>query len=193
MSDRTRSIIAALTAPVLVLLALLFMFLVLKSTGVNLRPAITLLLAAMPILLPLMLFFLWYEQWMWFIHEKFKYKNGRVTLRIKLPQEVLKSPEAMESVFNQYWAHQRPYNYLEAYFTGKHPLVSSFELVSHGGDVRFYINVPRKKVKNAVEAQLYAQFPGVEVVEEQIDYTGEVTWESGKWDLMSFHLSLIHI
>ena len=64
----------------------------------------------------------------------------------------------------------------------------SLELVSTGGEVRFYINVPAKKTKNAVEAQLYAYYPGIEVTEEPLDYTDEIVWNPEKYEYMSFHM-----
>ena len=61
-------------------------------------------------------------------------------------------------------------------------------MVSTGGEVRFYINVPTKKTKNALEAQLYAQYPGIEVVEEDIDYTDEIPWDPERYEYMAFHM-----
>lgn len=118
---------------------------------------------------------------------KFEDDTGRITLRIKLPQEVFKSPEAMENVLQQVANAGKATNLMEAYLDGKYPLVHSFELVSIGGEVRFYVNVPIKKAKNLIESSLYAQYPGIEVSEEPIDYTAEIRWDPTKWDLMSFH------
>jgi hypothetical protein len=123
-----------------------------------------------------------------YVQMKFAIDNGRTTLRIMLPPTVLKSPAAMEAVFTQIHNVSSSDNLFQTYIDGKHPLMFSFELVSIGGDVRFYINVPTKKTKNAVEAQLYAYYPGVEVMEEQIDYTGEVTWNPDEWEMMSFRI-----
>jgi hypothetical protein len=67
-------------------------------------------------------------------------------------------------------------------------LIFSLELVSTGGEVRFYINVPSKKTKNAVEAQLYAQYPGIEINEELLDYADEIVWNPEKYEYMSFHM-----
>jgi hypothetical protein len=134
------------------------------------------------------LFYILFEQWQLSSRLHFTVDQGRTTLRIKLPQEVFKSPEAMESVFAQL---HNPYscdNLGQAYIDGKHPQTFSFELVSYGGDVRFYANVPTKKIKNALEAQLYAQYPGIEVVEEKVDYAAEVQWNPQEWDMISFHI-----
>jgi len=182
-----KTIAAALVAPMLLFVALGVMYYMLQTLNVELRPILTIVVALSPIWLPIVLFQITWEQWMWSVQTMFAYKQGRTTLRIKLPQEVFKSPEAMESIFSIIYNTNTPDNLMQTYFDGKHGLVSSFELASIGGDVRFYCNVPTMKIKNLLEAQLYAQYPGIEVVEEKIDYTAEVVWNPDKWDILSFH------
>ncbi len=188
MGDLFKTIFGALAGPLILFIGIGMMFYVFSLLNVNLQPILAIVLATSPVWLPLVLFYLLYEQWQSFSHAKFAFENGRVTLRIKLPQEVFKSPEAMESVFAQIHNPNGADNLWQAYVDGKHPLVSSFELVSIGGDVRFYVNVPRKKIKNAIEAQLYAQYPGIEIHEEIVDYAAEVKWNPEEWAMMSFHI-----
>lgn len=189
MSTATRNLIGALLTPLFLFLAFGLIYFLMSSFNVNLKPVLIYALAASPIWLPIIIFQLTFQQWMWSVQIMFAYKNERTTLRIKLPQEVLKSPEAMESVFTQIHNVNTPDNYMQTYLDGKHPLVSSFELVSIGGEVRFYANVPTRKVKNTLEAQLYAQYPGIELVEEKIDYTAEIKWDPSKWDMITFHIN----
>lgn len=174
--------------PLFLFIALSIIFFTFSKLNVDLRPSLTYAVALSPIWLPVVLFYMTFDMWMWSVHEKFKFDNGRVTVRIKLPQEVLKSPEAMESVLTQIHNANSPDNLMQTYLDGKQPLTYSLELASAGGDVRFYINVPNKKVKNALEVQLYAQYPGIEVIEEQIDYAAEIKWDPKKWDLIAFHM-----
>jgi len=188
MGDLFKTLFGALTGPLILFIGIGMMYYVFSILNIDLQPIISVVIAASPIWLPLVLFYVLYEQWQGFSHAKFAFDNGRVTLRIKLPQEVFKSPEAMESVFAQIHNANGADNLWQAYVDGKHPLVSSFELVSIGGDVRFYANVPRKKIKNALEAQLYAQYPGIEISEELVDYAAEVKWNPEEWALMSFHV-----
>jgi len=188
MGTAAKTIFGAIMVPLFLFGALFVMFTAIKATGVNLGPSISIVVATTPIWLPLALFYITFEMWMWSVGEKFKYDNGRATLRIKLPQEVLKSPEAMESVLTQIFTPNGPDNLMQTYLDGKRPLVSSLEIASIGGEVRFYANVPRKKVKNALEVNLYAEYPGIEVTEELVDYTAEVKWDPEKWDIMSFHI-----
>jgi hypothetical protein len=188
MSDLFSTLFGAIAAPLFLLAGLGMMYYVFSLIGVDPTTIIALAIAASPIWLPSAIFYILFEQWMDFVHKKFALDNGRTTLRIKLPQEVFKSPETMESVIAQIHNPNGADNLWQTYIDGKHPLNFSFELVSFGGEVRFYINVPTKKTKNAVEAQLYAQYPGIEVVEEPIDYTAEIQWNPDKYEMMSFHI-----
>lgn len=186
MSDMFKAMLGFLAAPVLIIIAILVMRTTFEIMGVNIEPMLSIIIALTPIWLPFLLFWLLYEKWMEYAHHKFMHQQGRTTLRIKLPSEVFKSPEAMENVLAQVHNVQSPDNLWQTYIDGKHPLVMSLEIVSVGGDVRLYINCPTKKVKNAVESQLYAQYPGVEVVEEEIDYTASVTPDLKEHDLFAF-------
>jgi len=187
MPQALKSILAGIAAPLLLLLAAGVMYFMFRTIGVDMKPILAIIVALSPIWLPVTIFFVAFEQWMWSVQTMFAYKSGRVTLRIKLPQEVLKSPEAMESVLMQSHNMNSRDNYMQTYIDGKHPLTMSLELVSIGGEVRFYANVPTSKVKDIFEAQMYAQYPGIEIVEEKIDYTSEVVWDQEKWDMISFH------
>jgi hypothetical protein len=162
-----------------------FMMLDIQSTKI-----VHYMLISAPIWLPFVTFFLFFEYWMYYVHKKFDLNQGRVTLEIKIPQEVFKSPEAMELVLIQLHQTAAPDNYIQTYGDGKHPPVYGLEIVSRGGDIRFYINTPQKKFKNMAETQLYAQYPGVEVRELEVDYTAEIPWDTSKFDYFSLHMGL---
>lgn len=189
MSDVFKALFGVVAVPVLFAAAVLLFAITVRTFGVDPAPVLAIVVALTPIWLPLILFFLAYEYWIMFVRNAFAMGQGRATLRIKLPQEVLKSPQAMESVISQIHNPSSADNPYQGWVDGKHPLMFSFELVSIGGEVRFYINVPRKKTKNAVEAQLYAQYPGIEVVEETIDYTAEIPWDPDKHEYISFRMN----
>lgn len=147
-------------------------------------------IATAPIWLPLVTFFLFFEWWLAYVRLKFKINQGRTTLEIRLPQEVLKSPAAMEQVLIQLHQTASPDSHLQTYLDGKHPPTYGLEIVSRGGDIRFYLSVPRKKFKNIAEAQLYSQYPGVEIKELPIDYTAEIPWDPNKFQYFSVHFGL---
>jgi hypothetical protein len=150
---------------------------------------ISVLIAVTPLWLPYVLFYLTFEEWRDYVKLKWTVKNGRSTLRIKLPPEVLKSPEAMESVIQNLHSGGAGENLMETYIDGIHTYPITLELVSIGGDVRFYINCPTKKVKNSVEALLYGHYPGIEVIEEQLDYTAEIPWDPERYNYLPFHMN----
>lgn len=149
-----------------------------------------LLFASSPVWLPILLFFEWHHAWLEYVRKYFDIEYGRTTLEIQFPQDVFKSPAAMELVLVQMYQTATPDNYVETYWDGKHPPTYGLELVSDGGKIHFYINCPTKKYKNIVEAQLYAQYPGIIVTALPLDYTAEVNFDLDKWPLFSFHLRL---
>lgn len=188
MGDILKTIFTAVAAPVLLVFGFLIFIYLLILVDIDPGPVFSVVISLTPIWLPLVLFRLAYDRWMYYATNKYAFENGRVTLRIKLPQEVYKSPQAMESVIAQIHNAQSPDNVYQSYFQGKSPLTNSFELVSIGGEVRFYINVPIKKVKNGLESQLYAQYPGIEVIEEDFDYVDEITWDPDRYEYFAFHM-----
>ncbi|MEX0931104.1 MAG: hypothetical protein WDZ68_02290, partial [Candidatus Paceibacterota bacterium] len=138
--------------------------------------------------LPLVLFFTFFWKWMDMIEKKFYLNQGRSTLRIKIPQEIFKSPEAMEFVLGQIHNTANPDNLMQTYLDGKRPLPISLEIVSIGGDVRLYVNTPRRKSKEAFEANMYAQYPGIEIIEEPADYAAEIPLDTDEHDMMAFRM-----
>ena len=188
MGDIFKAIFGATAGPLLLLLGFVTFGYILNLMEIDPGPIFSVMVALTPIWLPITLFYLTFDRWMYYATNSFAAGQGRTTLRINLPQEVFKSPEAMESVLAQIHNVNTPDNLMQTYIDGKHPLTYSFELVSTGGEVRFYINIPTKKTKNATEAQLYAQYPGIEVIEEDIDYTDEIRWDPDKYEYMSFHM-----
>ncbi|TSC71519.1 MAG: hypothetical protein G01um101470_564 [Parcubacteria group bacterium Gr01-1014_70] len=62
-----------------------------------------------------------------------------------------------------------PAVWYDFYWMGEVKLWYSFEIASFSGDIHFYVKTPEKH-KNYVEANLYAQYPDIEI-EEVEDYT----------------------
>ena len=166
----------------LLLLIGLFVF------GISFGQIVAVVIALAPIWLPLLLFFTFFWMWMDMVGTKFYLNQGRSTLRIKIPQEIFKSPEAMEFVIAQIHNTANPDNLMQTYLDGKRPLPVAFEIVSIGGEVRFYVNTPRKKSRDAFEANIYSQYPGIEIVEEPVDYAAEIPLDTTEHEMMSFHM-----
>lgn len=178
------------TLYMLVFLAVGFAVFTFFAFGFEAKAIFAFIAGTAPIWLPGITFLLFFESWLHFVQKKFDLSQGRVTLEIRLPQDVFKSPEAMELVLTQLHQTASPDNHWQTYWDGKKPPTYSLELVSRGGDVRFYMNVPKKKFKNLAETQLYAQYPGIEVHELDIDYTAEIPWDRSRFSYFSLHLGL---
>ncbi|MEX0913180.1 MAG: hypothetical protein WDZ56_01475, partial [Candidatus Paceibacterota bacterium] len=69
--------------------------------GVSLGQVLSVFFVLTPLWLPIVLFLLFYEKWMEVVGTSFSLSQGRTTLRLRLPQDVFKSPEAMEFVISQ--------------------------------------------------------------------------------------------
>ena len=86
-------------------------------------------------------------------------------MEIQIPREVKKGPKAMEQFFaNVHGLQNSPANILDKYWDGEVALPTSFEIVTFGGEIHYYVRVLTKN-KNAVEANLYAQYSNIEISE----------------------------
>lgn len=90
-------------------------------------------------------------------------------LEIKLPREIFKSPFATETALASLLQSGGIGNKYAKYFRGALPAYSSLEIASLEGVIHFYIRI-QKKFRPLVEANFYAQYPGIEIVEAD-DYT----------------------
>lgn len=167
---------------------LLLLVLGLFVLGISAGQVLSIVLILAPLWLPPVLFFTFFWKWMDMVGTQFYLGQGRSTLRIKLSQEVMKSPEAMEFVLAQIHNTANPDNLMQTYLDGKRPLGISLEIVSIGGEVRFYVNTPRRKSRDAFESNMYAQYPGIEIVEEPVDYAAEIPLDTDEHEMMSFHM-----
>ncbi len=131
-----------------------------------------------PIWLPLLAAFIAWEMWVDYTRTKFRQSNKRILLEIKLPQVIDKSPLAMELILTALHITGRESTFVDRYFKGKSRPQFSLEMVSIGGTVRFFIWT-EEGYKNIIEAQIYAQYPNVEVFEVE-DYTKGIVFDPTK-------------
>ena len=164
----------------------------LNSIHQGLFPVVVkLLVIFLPIFLPIILIIVfWMLRFRW-LTLKFVQSQKSALLEIKLPKEVLKSPAAME-IFFSYLSQGGAGSYGEAFIDGKTRPWFSCELVSTGGEVRFFIWCSQAKFKGIVEAQLYAQYPNVEVheIDEKDEYTNAVTFDMEKYGMAGVQYGL---
>lgn len=169
-------------------LGIFFIVITLKVLNLSEGQIFAFIFATVPLWLPYLTFNLFFGTYMFMVGLKFRIKSGRKIFEIVLPPEVFKSPEAMEFVFTQIFNKASPDNLMETYLDGKRPLPYTFELVSKGGDVRFYATLPEKNTYGLRDA-MYSQYPGVELRELDIDYTAEIPSDLSGWAFMSFHMN----
>ncbi len=119
--------------------------------------------------IPLFLIVLAWDFWVQYRRALFFAKQSYVLLEIKLPREIFKSPRAMEFCISGMYQTGLEKNWYEKYWKGQTRAEFSLEIVAINGAVHFYIWT-RKLLKNTIEANLYSQYPGVEIYEVP-DYT----------------------
>lgn len=99
-------------------------------------------------------------------------------LEIKLPEEVEKTPKAMENVLNAIWGmYYAPTNMREYWIEGRWLDRVTLEIAGKKDEIRFYARVPHhpRNYRALVEGAIYGEYPGVEIKEVE-DYV----WKFGK-------------
>ena len=143
-----------------------------------------------PFWIPVFLGLVWWTLWRRYLTIDFIAKQTDwILLEIRIPQDVLKSPLAMEVVLTAL-NQGNPGNPYEKFFLGQITRWFSLEIVSRGGDVRFYIyTLPR--YKNLIESRIYSQYPGAEIYEVP-DYVHEVEYhgDGSPWNVWGVEFTL---
>ncbi|MDD5067979.1 MAG: hypothetical protein PHS53_03500 [Candidatus Pacebacteria bacterium] len=139
-----------------------------------LEKTISVIFETSPIWLPLVLLPQFMHIWLHWRRAMFLMGQGSALIEIKLPKELVKSPEAMELVLTSLW-QKGSATYLETYWKGKVKPWFSFEIVSEDGNIRFYMWT-FKKFKELLVHQLYGQYPNIEIldVKPEDDYVHKV-------------------
>ncbi len=149
-----------------------------------------LFVASSAVWLPIVLCYL--AVWLWLFRARARYlKNIQwLTLEIKLPQDVAKTPQAMELALSAFNLMGRK-DLINKWIKGELAPWSSLEIASLGGQIHFYIRI-EKRFKNKVEAALYSQYPNIEIFEVE-DYTNRVPYglPGSDWQLWGFELKFV--
>jgi hypothetical protein len=141
-----------------------------------------------PIWLPLFLLYFFWFFWMIYIKSDFIKNQENFLLEIKLPREIQKSPLAMEAVFSGLNHTLGESTEFARYWFGKLRTWFSFEIASIDGEVRFFV-WGRDFFRKALEAQIYAQYPEVEIVDAD-DYTRAIRLDLKKIDVWGVDFKL---
>ncbi len=145
----------------------------------------------LPFILPFILAKIAWKSWMKYLNTEHLAGIKWITLQIILPKEVYKSPAAMEIVLtNAFYQTGGTGTWIKKYWQGKLRTYFSLELVSIDGKVYFFMRVPRD-YKNIVEAQIYGQYPQVEVIEVD-DYVNQIPHDpqGGGWSMWGCEFKL---
>ncbi len=110
-----------------------------------------------------------FEMWIFYRQEGYRHKQKYLMLAIDVPRETEQSPKAMEHFFAAVSALWSGANFREKWIDGEVSPVISFELVSDGGYIQYYIRTV-KKYRSIIEAALYSAYPDAEISECD-DYT----------------------
>lgn len=120
--------------------------------------------------LPILALLMFFEAWLSYVRNHFKERIAWTYFEIKIPREIRRGPKAMEQLFSSFHTFiGGPSAWYDYYWTGEVKLWYSFEIVSFGGDIHFFLRTPTKH-KNYAEANIYAQYPDLEIAEVD-DYT----------------------
>lgn len=122
------------------------------------------------LIIPIGLFFIWRDFWLWGLNRLWKKSIDWTLLEIKIPRNILKTPKAMENIFSALHAiYVTEPGFEDKYFKGSALSWFTLELVGYAGGVHFYIRCP-KNFRNLVESAIYSEYPDAELAESE-DYT----------------------
>lgn len=141
-----------------------------------------------PIWLPAIFLTLAFNSWIDYKRNAFWQKEGSVLLEIKLPREINKSPLAMEIVLNALHQPGGEGTWIDRILNGQTRSWFSLELVSLGGNIRFFIWT-KPKHRTIIESQIYSQYPGIEVYEAD-DYAKSFYYDPSKYNLWACEFAL---
>lgn len=118
---------------------------------------------------PLAAISLFWDTWVKYVRAYTIFRRKYILLEIKIPREVSKSPQAMESIFAGIHGSGRKGNLIERYWYGWVTAWFSLEIVGDGGEIHFYVWT-HDFFKRMIEAQIFAQYPSCEIKVVE-DYT----------------------
>lgn len=160
-------------------LAVLFFCFVIAPAVVGSALAIALFLS--PLWLPYLLTGAAFREWIILRRSQFIAAQEMVLLELVPPRSVEKTPLAMEAVLSGIHLSPGESNWYAVNILGKVRPWWSLEIVSTEGKVHFYMQT-RTAFRRQVEAQVYAQYPGAQVV-EVADYTRQLSAKPGEWEI----------
>ena len=119
---------------------------------------------------------------LWYILQRGEFISSQpmLLLEIKPPRNMVKTPLAMETFLTSLHLTGGESNWYARFWGGTRPFWS-LEIASLEGQVHFFIWT-RAKLRSIVEAQIYAQYPGVQVIEAP-DYSRAISAVPEEWSI----------
>ena len=115
---------------------------------------------------------LFWRFWIVYVQSAFIAAQEYTLLEFRLPREIEKTPLAMEQVFSNLSLFSGETDFWSRIWAGKVRSWFSFEIVSIEGAVHFFVWT-RTTMRNYLEAQIYANYPTVEI-HEVPDYAKDI-------------------
>src|SRR3989338_2614896 len=141
-----------------------------------------------PVWFPFIFFPFIISTWITYKRREWLKKTGSILLEIRIPKNTEKSPAAMEMVIEGIWEDVIG-TLADVYLEGAVRDVFSLEIVSLGGEVKFFIWA-FTKWKNIIESRIYTHYPGAEVVEVE-DYAVKVIFDPEKTNVRGITTRLV--
>lgn len=109
-----------------------------------------------------------FEVWLFKRQHHYRHTRKHVFLAVDVPKLTEQSPKAVETLFAAIAAAWSGANFREKWIDGEVTPVFSFELVSDGGYIQYYVRC-ENRFRDLVEAAIYAHYPDAEISEAE-DY-----------------------
>lgn len=145
------------------------------------------LLFAAPLWIPLVLFHFALERFIDANKVAFIQKQKHVLLEIKLPRDTRRTPLAMETVLSSMHIGGGETTWYKRIIEGRSRPWYSYEIASIGGRVHYFVWM-REGWRRPFESYIYAQYPGVEVI-EAMDYSRLIDPSHKPYTMTAFEFS----
>ncbi len=110
--------------------------------------------------------------WLFWNNEHFKHHTPHTIYKIDVPQNNEQSMKAVEQIYAQLYGTYKIPDWYEKWWLGFVQEEFSFEIVSDGGYITFYVRSPRY-YKEVLQAAFYSHYPDA-ILTEVEDYTKDI-------------------
>ncbi len=109
-------------------------------------------------------------------------------IEVRLPDQKEYPISMMELFFETIYISSGEGNWYKKWVQGKTRPVYSFEIVSQGGVVRFFIRA-RANMRDVITTAIYTYYPDAQIIDVD-DYTLDVLYDTDKWSLWGVEWNL---